>query len=98
MSRRAWLFLGAFLAGIGCVVAGVLLTPQQAPGAPRPDLPPLVLGLLIAGAVLVIVGGRFGLAPLLQWGVASGKVPNWLLLVILLVLVGAAVAYLLLHG
>jgi hypothetical protein len=97
MARWAWLFLGAFLAGIGCVVAGVLLTPPPPPGGGRPDFPPVVLGLLIAGAVLVIVGGRFGLAPLLHWGLSSGKVPNWLLLVILLVLGGAALAYLLLH-
>jgi hypothetical protein len=90
--------VGVFLAGIACGVAGVLLSPQQVPGAPRQDLPPLVLGLLLAAGVLVIVGGRFGFAPLLSWGVTSGKIPMWLLLGILLVLLGAAVAYLLLHG
>ncbi len=97
MRKLTWLGLAAFVAGIGCGVAGVLLSPRQVPGAPRQDVGPVVLGLLLAAAVLVIVGGRFGLYPLLQWGVRTWRIPLWVLGLFLIVGLGAAVAYLLLH-
>lgn len=88
MSKIAWLCLGLFIAGIGCVVAAVLLSPAQVPGAPREDLPRPVFGLVMAGGILVIVGGRFGLAPFLHWAVTTGKVPGWVFFAALLVLAG----------
>jgi hypothetical protein len=89
-----WLGLGLFGAGIGCGVAGVLLSPKQVPGAPRQDIGPLPLGLLLAAGILVIVGGRFGLYPFLHRLMTKREVPTWLFLVIMLGLLGAAVAYL----
>jgi hypothetical protein len=94
MSRKAWLFLAVFFAGIGCAVTGVLLSPHQVPGAPRQDLPPLALGLLIGGAILVIIGGKFGLAPALYSLVESRVIPGWVWLLFFIVLGGAALAYL----
>jgi hypothetical protein len=84
-------FLGVFVAGIGCGVAGVLLSPRQTPGAPRQDVGPFVLGLFLAAAALVIVGGRFGLYPLLQRLLAKREVPNWLFFLIMFGLAAAAV-------
>jgi hypothetical protein len=97
MTKLAWAGVAAFVAGIGCLVAGVLLSPKQVPGAPRVELGPLPFGLLLAAGVLVLLGGRLGLYPLIRSGVMSGKIPSWVLLLFLLLVGGAAVAYLLLH-
>jgi len=97
MSRIAWVGLGTFFAGILCVVLGVLLSPERVPGEP-PNFPPFVLGLLIAGAVLVMVGGRFGLYPFIQWVVQSGKIPTWLWILFFLVMAGVAGWYLFFRG
>jgi hypothetical protein len=92
MPRKVWLFLAVFFAGIGCMIAGVLLISNLAPGevlagAPLPEPEPLVVGLLIGGALLMIVGMKFGVAPLLF------RLPGWLLLLLLIIPVGIALAY-----
>src|SRR5690242_11393505 len=95
MARHVWIFVGLYLAGIGCVVVGVLRSPKHVPGAPRVEVGPVGLGLFSAAAALVLVGGRFGLYPLLHHLMAKREVPDWLFILIILVLVGGAIlAYL----
>jgi hypothetical protein len=91
MSSKAWLVVAVLLLGVGLIATGVLISPRPPPGQPPQHIDnPWVVGLFIAGALLVILGAKTGIPLAARANWEPGALAPYL---VLLAVVGLLVAF-----